>query len=202
MSGLKELLGITDKTPREEKRRKIYRYLVSRMIEEKTGLKKIDEKLKNLEKPPIPVPWEEMEDFQRQDHLGMQYFYLRNPICIERLEEDQLEALERLSEDCSQETAARAGQVIEKTYKKVLAFSEDPVGQVQLFPSLAGEGIVSAEALLLVLAIVPEYDERGNLVDSQQEERWLRLLVSLKNQLEPIFTKRMEMPVRILIQEM
>lgn len=101
----------------------------------------------------------------------MQYFYLRNPICIERLGEDQLEALERLSEDCSQETAARAGQVIEKTYKKVLA-------------------------------IVPEYDERGNLVDSQQEERWLRLLVSLKNQLEPIFTKRMETPVRILIQEM
>lgn len=64
MSGLKELLGITDKTPREEKRRKIYRYLVSRMIEEKTGLKKIDEKLKNLENLPYLSPGKKWRIFR------------------------------------------------------------------------------------------------------------------------------------------
>lgn len=202
MKTLGEVLEITEKTDREDKCRKIYRYLVSRFIEEKTGLRKIDEKLKNQEKPPIPVPWEEMEEFQRQDYLDMEYFYLRNPVHTESLDEEAMEALEELLENNSGEAAARAGRVVEETYKKVLAFSDEAVGQVQLFPSLAGEGIVPADALVLVLAAVPDYDEQGNLKDRQQEESRLRLLVSLKNQLEPILARRMDMPVRILIQEL
>ena len=48
---------------------------------------------------------------------------------------------------------------------------------------------------------MPQYDVHGNLADKEKERKRVRILVALKNQLEPIFSKILDMPVRILIKE-
>ena len=95
----------------------------------------------------------------------------------------------------------KAGEIIERTYKKVLAFSADKQAKIELFPSIAGEGVVEGNSLVLVLAAMPQYDVHGNLADKEKERKRVRILVALKNQLEPIFSKILDMPVRILIKE-
>ena len=83
----------------------------------------------------------------------------------------------------------------------MLAFSADKQAKIELFPSIAGEGVVEGNSLVLVLAAMPQYDVHGNLADKEKERKRIRILVALKNQLEPIFSKMLDMPVRSLIKE-
>lgn len=201
MKNLSEILDLIENFPEEEEIRRIYRYLFCRFLKEKTGLKKIDEKLKQQEIPFIKVPWEEMDQYQKQDFLDMDYFYLRNVIHTERLDNEDRKTLIQMGRDLTRENGEKAGEIIERTYKKVLAFSTDERAKIELFPSTAGEGVVEGNSLVLVLAAMPQYDTHGNLTDKETERKRVRILVALKNQLEPILSKILDMPVRILIKE-
>lgn len=201
MKNLSEILDLIENFPEEEEIRRIYGYLFCRFLEEKTGLRKIDEKLKKQEISFIKADWKEMDEYQKRDLLDMDYFYLRNVIHTERLSNEDRKNLMKIGGDLTRENGEKAGEIIERTYKKVLAFSADKQAKIELFPSIAGEGVVEGNSLVLVLAAMPQYDVYGNLADKEKERKRIRILVALKNQLEPIFSKILDMPVRILIKE-
>lgn len=115
------------------------------------------------------------------DLMGLDYIYLRNPIHIERLEKKQIEVLEHLSKKMNEENVKQAELLIENTYKKVLAFGdEEEFQEVELFPSLYGEGNVPINAIVFVIAAEKE-----------------NILWSLKVQLEPMLSVALEVPVKI-----
>ena len=69
MKNLSEILDLIENFPEEEEIRRIYGYLFCRFLEEKTGLRKIDEKLKKQEISFIKADWEEMDEYQKRDLL-------------------------------------------------------------------------------------------------------------------------------------
>ena len=67
MKNLSEILDLIENFPEEEEIRRIYGYLFCRFLEEKTGLRKIDEKLKKQEISFIKADCEEMDEYQKLD---------------------------------------------------------------------------------------------------------------------------------------
>ena len=120
--------------------------------------------------------------------MGLRYLYLRNPVHVERLEESQLKFLESLLDSFSQEKAREAVELLKSTYKDVLAFSEETLfRETELFPSLYGEGNVLSGVLIFVIA-------------ARTTAEGKRILLGLKNHLEPMLSISLNMPVRIWIK--
>ena len=77
---------------------------------------------------------------------------------------------------------------MKKTYKEVLAFSEETMFQeTELFPSLYGEGNVFAGALVFVIAVKTTAEGR-------------KMLRGLKKHLEPMLSISLNMPVSIWVK--
>lgn len=166
----------------------IYRFLLSRFLLGQTGLADIDQGIQKHEIGFAEIERVEQDIYQKGDFMGLRYFYLRNPIHIERLEESQLKFLESLLDSFSREKARKAGELLKKTYKEVLAFSEETMFQeTELFPSLYGEGNVFAGALVFVIAVKTTAEGR-------------KMLRGLKKHLEPMLSISLNMPVSIWVK--
>lgn len=180
-----------------------YRFFLSQFFLERTEMARIDRRLSRHEYGFLGNNAEQMNFYQKNDLLGLNYFYLRNHIHIERLGEGQLRLLERLThENITQQQTAEIKKMIETTYKKVLAFSDDSdFSEIELFPSAYGEGNIAADAIVFVLATAPEYDEKGNIKDNTLKEKKALMLSSLKAQLEMIWSINLKVPVKIILEE-
>lgn len=179
----------------------VYRFLFSQFLLQTTQIDVIDQKIGKHELSFFKNNPENMNFYQRHDLMGTDYFYLRNSIHIERLEKGELAQLDLFLEQAVPEYSEAAKKFIENTYKKVLAFSEDEDFQeIQLFPLSYGEGNVPLASIVFMLIVIPEYDENGNIKDVKIQERKESILMSLKAQLEPIYSAILEMSVKIFIE--
>lgn len=179
----------------------VYRFFLSQFLLQTTKMDVIDRKLKQHELSFLENRSENMNFYQRNDLMGLDYFYLRNHIHIERLEEEQLKLLEGLLDKVTEENAKEAKVLIENTYKKVLGFAEDDSFQeIELFPSIYGEGNIPVDAIVFMIAAVPEYDEAGNIKDVTAQEKKENILLSLKAQLEPMWSVALKVPVKIFVE--
>ena len=133
--------------------------------------------------------------------MGLNYFYLRNHIHIERLEAPQLKLLEQLADKVTEQNARAAKALIEDTYKKVLAFADDDsFREIELFPGVYGEGNIPVDAVIFVIAAVPEYDKNGNIKDVRAQEEKEELLLTIKAQMESMWSIALKAPVKIFIE--
>lgn len=178
----------------------IYRFLAQRYILEKTRLDRIDMRMKEYEIPFIPYPVEERDIYQKQDFMKLRYIYMRNEVHMERLTPEQIEVFETAKNHITEETAiVKAMTLVQNTYREVLSFSDMPDVEVELFPSISGEGNVPGDAIVFMIATIPDYDGLGNVKDWEKEHKKDNILASLKMQLEPVCKKALKMPVRFII---
>lgn len=178
----------------------IYRFLAQRYILEKTRLDRIDMRMKEYKIPFIPYPAEERDVYQKQDFMKLRYIYMRNEIHMERLTPKQMEVFETAKNHITEEAAiVKAMTLVQNTYREVLAFSDMPDVEVELFPSISGEGNVPGDAIVFMIATIPDYDGIGNVKDWEKEHKKDNILASLKAQLEPVCEKALQMPVRFII---
>lgn len=178
----------------------LYQFLAQRYILEKTKLDRIDTRMKEYEIPFIPYPAEEKDSYQVHDFMQLQYIYMRNDIHMERLSKEQIELLEEAKNNMTEEhIMMKAMRLVQETYRMVLAFSNIPNINVELFPTMSGEGNVPGDAIVFVIAAIPDYDGLGNIKDWEKERKKENILSSLKSQLEPICERALQMPVRFII---
>ena len=166
----------------------VYRFLLSRFLLNRTELARIDREIEKHRAGFSAIESAEQDFYQKSDFMGLQYLYLRNPIHIERLEEFQLKFLESLLDFFSKEKAREAVELLKNTYKDVLAFSEETLFQeTELFPSLYGEENALTGALFFVVAARATAEGR-------------KILLKLKNHLEPMLSISLNMSVRIWVK--
>lgn len=165
-----------------------YRFLLSRFLLNRTELARIDSEIKKHRAGFSAVESTEQDFYQKSDFMGLQYLYLRNPIHIERLEEFQLKFLESLLDSFYKEKAREAVELLKSTYKEVLVFSEETMFQeTAIVPSLYKEWNISADTLVFVISAKATTEGK-------------KVLLGLKNHLEPMLSIALDMPVRILIK--
>lgn len=178
----------------------LYQFLAQRYILEKTGLERIDIRMSEYEIPFLPLPEEKQDTYQKKDFMGLRYIYMRNDVHMERLTADQAALLEKALNNPEEEKAIKpAMNLVRDTFRHILAFSDTPDINVELFPSISGEGNVPGDAIVFVIASEQDYDGCGNIRDWEKETRKKNVLYSLKKQLEPICEKILQIPVRVLI---
>lgn len=165
-----------------------YRFLLSRFLLNSTELVRIDREIGKHRAGFSAAESAEQDFYQKSDFMGLQYLYLRNPIHIQRLEEAQLKFLESLLDSFSREQARKAGELLKSTYKEVLAFSEETMFQeTAIVPSLYGEGNILADTLVFVISAKTSIEGK-------------KVLLGLKNHLEPMLSISLNMPVRIWVK--
>lgn len=178
----------------------MYRFLAQRYILEKTKLDRIDKRMREYEVPFIPYPAEKKNKYQAQDFMQLQYIYMRNDIHMERLSEEQIAVFEEAKNNVTgEEVIVKAMSLVQDTYREVLAFTDTSDIEVELFPSISGEGNVPGNAIVFMIATIPDYDGLGNVRDWEKERRKNHVLYSLKVQLEPICEETLQTPVRFII---
>lgn len=166
----------------------VYRFLLSRFLLKQAELAKIDQEIENHEAGFSEIEAEEKDIYQKSDFMGLRYLYLRNHIHIERLEISQLKFLETLLDSFSKTQAIEARELLKSTYKNVIAFSEEILFQeTELLSVLSGEENVLTG--ILVLGISAKASNEGR-----------KVLLKLKNHLEPTLSMELNMPVRILVK--
>lgn len=178
---------------------RLYQCLFGYYVIAQSGLDRLVTRLAEQE---IPVADEAEKDFyQKYDTMGLAYFYLRSFAHIERLSDEEIQCLKSCIDQKDQEEALqRAGKVVEDTYRKVMAVKpESGDKQVELFPSVYGEGNVPGDAIVIGMSSSAEYDEQGMLLDAEKDKKRIGILYSVKDQLEPILSRSLGTKVVVLV---
>lgn len=177
----------------------VYDFLVKKYMVHVTGLDRLDDKMKGNPLL-VSIPEKEMEEEQRKGEMGLCYIYLKNTVHMERLTPGERTIFEKMSEMPKDvKLVKNAMEIVQRTFRKVLAFVEKPETMVEVYPSLYGEGIVPSNTILFVIASRPDYDEEGNLRDWKLEEKRQNLMFFLKEQIEIICERALDVPVRVRV---
>lgn len=178
----------------------LYQYLFGYYVIAKSGVERLAGRM--LERGILPVEQENRDFYQKYCGIGPAYFYLRSFLHIERLSENELPCLfgclkQRDSEAALQE----AGRVVENTYRRVAAVKpESGECQVELFPSVYGEGTVPGEAIVIGMSSSGEYDGQGMLLNAEEDKKRIRMLYSVKEQLEPVLSRSLGTKVVVIVK--
>lgn len=178
----------------------LYRYLFSMYLTAQSGISRLDSRLK--ERGYLKAGESNMDFYQKYDLMGLDYLYLRSFVHIERLTPEQIDLLERLArKQGGEQTLKDAVQMMEQTYKQVLAVnSENPKQQFEIFPSVYGEGIVKGEAILIGLKSMADYDGAGMIKDEDEDQRRVNTFYSVSKQLETILSKMLKTEVVVITE--
>lgn len=150
----------------------IYRYGFSEFLLDKLNLKKYDEELMKNNMCFIPRDKAHKEEAQKIDQMGLQFFYIRNEVHIDRLSEEQKDVLrkQKLNTKLADETL----QVIEQSYADVMGYevikTEDDKNVKTTYNLTSLPYFVTYETILIKLATMREYDKDGNYIDLQHEK--------------------------------
>ena len=147
----------------------IYRYAFSKFLLDKLDLKKYDEELMKSNMCFIPRDEAHKEEAQKIDQMGLQFFYIRNEVHIDRLSEEQKDVLRKqeLNTQLTDETL----QVIEKSYADVMGYevinTESDKNAKTTYDLTSSPYFVTYDTILIKLATMREYDKEGNYVNLQ-----------------------------------
>lgn len=177
----------------------VYRYIISRYLCSELEIEEIEKKLRDRNYCFLKTE-EKKSFYQKYDKSGTDYFYLRNDVHVERLDENALSIIEEAYTDGSDEKLEAAAKVVVDSWKNVLAFIPGCEYSIELFPTIHGEGIVPANALVYMLHTEANYDENGAIVDWDEDRKRLNVVYGLKSQLEKLWSEDIEIPVKVIVE--
>lgn len=195
----------------------VYLEVLAELLKDRLGLQLIDQAIAAAEEEFLLVPQEEQEPYQLRQSFGMQFIYLRNNCHIERLAEDDLALLLART----QQPAAPAGdkemgpsdesaepdamqEMVERTWKQLIRvdFPENKAGNynvVYRIDAIMQTGVPN-NALVLVIATEPAFDEKGNYVNRNHEAAKQQSLQKLARALEGEAEKELDIPVCVFLR--
>ena len=164
----------------------LYRKLFTEYIIEKLNLKKYDEEIEQSKLNFIPVEEKDMDIYQYFSCDVLKYFYIRNNLYIEKLDEHSIELLDKKIKNKYYELDESARNIIEKTYKDIL-FKDEIEGFKNYVFYGPNTTSFSAENKAVVIGV--RYDEfnLNNMSDKEwgnnyeQQQLWLQLMLAKLN---------------------
>ena len=151
---------------------KVYRIAFSKFLMEKLQLEKYDQELKESNMRFIPRDEEHKDDAQKNDELGLDFFYIRNDVHIDRLTDEQKEIL--ISQSINEVLPEEILQLVEQTYVDVMGYkvieSAEDRNVKTTYDVALDPYFVTYDTILIKLATMREYDNDGNYIDLQHEK--------------------------------
>lgn len=102
---------------------KNYKKLLDMFLLAKFSLKEYDDRVENSGLKFVPVKKEDMDYYQYISNMGLKYFYLRNNLYIEKLDEKDIDVLINLSQEQLANPNKEIMDIIERTYLMVIDFA-------------------------------------------------------------------------------
>lgn len=168
-----------------------YRKLFTEYIIQKIELVKYDEELFKSELNFLPQIIEKMDFYQYFSNNILKFFYLRNNIYIEKLNEMEIQYLKGKTEKEDEELDENAIQFIEKTYKKII--QEDVLNNGKTYTVMYGPDSKSFMASNNSIVIGFRYDEfnynglndlQWNELNNKQREFLFEFLNNMKQKIK------------------
>lgn len=183
------------------KKYSLYRKLFTEYIIEKLGLQEADLKIKKSGLNFKPNSEVDMDIYQYFSSDILSYFYVRNNIYVERLDEQEDRKLQERLDNKQFELDDDAREYIDKTYKKVVL--ENPFNTGEKTMVFFGPNSMSFAAESDSIVIGMRYDEfaEDGLSDDEwkeQNKRQTRLLYELFEEIMEESEKTLDIPVIIL----
>lgn len=179
----------------------LYRKLFTQYIIEKLNLKMYDEKIENSGLDFKINNEEDMDVYQYFSSNALKYFYIRNNIYIEKLDDSSVKILKRKIKANNYELDEEARELIENTYRTVIF--EDSLKDGSLCMTLFGPNSINYFARNDALVIGVRYDEFGqsdlddNSWDKLHDEQ-LFYLYGLVEEMNNKFIDDSSIPVSII----
>ena len=162
---------LTEQYVREQR---CYQYLFGAWFLEKTQLERLDRQLRK--KKYCEIPEEEKNFFQKNDVLGLNYFYLFAFARIERLSREEREILSEymdITEDGVLTEKARS--VVENTFQYVMAVEPEKPGEwFEPIQTIHGEYRLRGDQIALGTGSGASYREKGWFIEEKKEQERLQ----------------------------
>ena len=169
-----------------------YRKVAEAYLAGKYGVDILDNKFAECSPVFIPAPW---RDELLQDPSSMRYISLLNEAHTERLSDEDSEKLQKILR--TEEDQESVIELIEKTYRTVLAGTLEPGANHEYFPDIHQEGTFPGDAIVFMFSDIPDYDEKGN---SDDEIEWSKscLFFNVKEQFEKMMKEEADEKVYLI----
>lgn len=184
--------------------RQIYQYIFSQIVLIVTGLERLDRRFADREY--LPGDKDKRGFYQKYDHLGLDYIFIRGNARVERLEAKEQDLIKACIADLkesreSQEHINALIDLVYGSYMKVMAVEPDkPIQKFEPVRTVHGDYRIFGNAVMFVIRSVPDFDENKNIRDLQKEVVREQNYFSVAPQLEAILTRALEMPVKVVAE--
>lgn len=179
----------------------LYRRWFSKYIIEKLGLKEYDNQIKDSELDIVPIGTQNMDMYQYFSKDDLTYFYIRNDIYIDRLDDTEKEYIKGKIAERKYDLDEESKGFIERTYKKVII--HEIAKRFKNSVVFYGQNTRSYEAPSDALVIGARYDEfvENNLSDEEwrklHDEQFL-FLQSMYDEMSVLLEDKVDMPVSVI----
>lgn len=170
----------------DEKIENYYYWLAEQFLIEKYSLRSLDERFQKSTIPFISV--------RKQEAPFLTYISLWNRPKLERLSEKELTVIKELTETGESKIVEdilgiNLAEFLQNTYQKVLA-EDMREGMVhEFYPSIYGDGILPAKAIVFRFEDKIAYDENGSIL-WEIEQKKNNIFNSVKRQLETLIRSK------------
>ncbi|ALU13057.1 hypothetical protein ACH52_0225 [Eubacterium limosum] len=181
----------------------VYKYGLMQYLSDMLMLEEYEKEMAESPLRFLPCPENEQSVYQKYSMTGFKYIYLRNNLYIEKLESEDLQILE----ECAEKETYNSDALLELTARtgREVITNEDPAVDAEDFYLIYGNrvsGVKSApnNAVVLEIATGSAFDENGNYISLENEQKKDAAIIALKRQMLSEMEGILEMPVAVFIK--
>lgn len=182
----------------------LYRANLEAYLMETLDLQEVDNTLENGELYYLPIEETEKDLYARYSTMNLNYIYLRNNLCIERLEKEDLATIEKALKEGKEVITEEMKALAARTYPTVISAMDESKRDAKKMnvPYLRASPLPSVpnNALVLVIGTSFPYDEKGMYLPHFPVKKYDQILDAIKEEKEESYEDILNIPVYIWVE--
>ena len=179
-----------------------YKFVLSKYLRDNMGLGEYDEQISKCELKFIEAKDDKKTIFQKNNPSGMKFIFIRSNIYVENLSKEDIKTIEDALLNSDDITKDILG-IVKDTYKDVLSCVREDEGnkehEIIYEDGALYHGKALNTALVIGIADAYEWDDKGSLVNTQNERLKEEYIKKLAEEITKEYIDKLQMPVKIFI---
>ncbi len=182
----------------------LYRANLETYLMDTLDLQELDNTLANDEIHYFPIEEAEKDVYARYSTMNLRYIYLRNNLCIERLEKEDLDTIEKALKEGNEVVTEEMKALAARTYSIVIPVvdeseTEEDIRMLEVsYLGGCSEPNVPNKALVLVIGTSYPYDEDGWEIQDFPRIDYYQTIAGIKKEKEESYKNILDTSVYIL----
>lgn len=128
----------------------------------------------------------EMNRWQKDNLLGLKYFYLMTRAKINKLSEDDIDKIMDIIKEPSEENMKIFLEIIQRTYNDVMCINPDKKDEATCIGSYSDiKYVFDNDSIVIGFGKGLGFDESDNLIESETERKCTEIISNIKDKLLP-----------------